>query len=147
MNNNIYFDYFLFFSFQFQYLESCDGIRRTSETAMHSGYQRRTREIADWARSKRRRYIRREDLLAYLAGKSPPPSKHVNKMPQHHYGTQQTKQSHSPNHLVQYHHQNQLTSHQTQPLNDHHLHGGGAFMSNNDSDMHTFKEALARRPR
>lgn len=96
--------------------ESCDGLRRTSDLAMHSGYQRRTREIADWARSKRRRYIRREDLLAYLAGKSPPPATmiHVTKMP-----------------------------HQTQQHSDHHVHNGSTV----DSDLHTFKEALARRPR
>lgn len=109
-------------------VESCDGIRRTSDLAMHSGYQRRTREIADWARSKRRRYIRREDLLAYLAGKSPPPSTmiHVTKLPQHLYAT---------------------TPHQAQQHNDHHLHNGAAFVSSIDSDLHTFKEALARRPR
>lgn len=139
----------LFFScFRFSGTESCDGIRRSSEMAMHSGYQRRTRDIADWARSKRRRYIRREDLLAYLAGKSPPPSsvKHVSKLPQHLYATAQTKQSHSPNHFVQYH-PNQLTPHPAQPHADHHLHGGAAFMPTNDSDLHTFKEALARRPR
>ena len=47
---------------------------------MQCGYQRRTREIVDWARSKRRRYIRRDELLSYLAGKPPPPpSIHVTK--------------------------------------------------------------------
>jgi len=35
------------------YKESCDGIRRTNELAVQSGYQRRTREIAEWARSKK----------------------------------------------------------------------------------------------
>lgn len=40
---------------------------------MQSGYKRRTRELAEWARSKKRRLIRREDLLAYLAGKALPP--------------------------------------------------------------------------
>lgn len=103
-------------------------MRRTSDLAMHSGYQRRTREIVDWARSKRRRYIRREDLLAYLAGKSPPPSTmiHVTKLPQHLYAT---------------------APHQAQQHNDHHLHNGATFVSSIDSDLHTFKEALARRPR
>lgn len=119
--------------------ESCDGIRRTNELAMHTGYQRRTREIVDWARSKRRRYIRREDLLAYLAGKSPPHSSVKAKMPQHLYGTAQTKQSHSPNNFVQYHHQNPLSSPQSQQHNEH--------TGSVDSDLHTFKEALARRSR
>jgi len=118
------------------YKESCDGIRRTSETAMQCGYQRRTRDIADWARSKRRRYIRREDLLSYLAGKSPPSMIHVTKLPQHLYSS--TRQQHHG----QYH-QNQQ---QSQSHNDHHLHNG-TFVSSIDSDLHTFKEALARRPR
>ncbi|XP_026473772.1 UPF0472 protein C16orf72 homolog [Ctenocephalides felis] len=54
------------------YKESSDGIRRTGEVALQCGYQKRTRDIMNWAR-KRRRTIRREDLLAYLAGKPPPP--------------------------------------------------------------------------
>ncbi|KAH8266724.1 hypothetical protein KR018_000778, partial [Drosophila ironensis] len=58
--------------------ESCDGIKRTSDAAMQCGYQRRTRELADWARSKKRRMIRRDDLLAYLAGKPLPPSNQSN---------------------------------------------------------------------
>lgn len=53
--------------------DSCDGIKRTGDAAMQSGYKRRTRELAEWARSKKRRLIRREDLLAYLAGKALPP--------------------------------------------------------------------------
>lgn len=56
-----------------QSTESCDGMKRTNEAAVQYGYQRRTRELADWARSKRRRYIRKDELLSYLAGKSPPP--------------------------------------------------------------------------
>ncbi|KAH8387697.1 hypothetical protein KR093_008937 [Drosophila rubida] len=54
------------------YKESCDGLKRTSDAAIQCGYQRRTRELADWARSKKRRMIRREDLLAFLAGKPLP---------------------------------------------------------------------------
>lgn len=57
--------------------DSSDAIRRTSELGIQCGYQRRNKEILSWAR-KKRRHIRREDLLAYLAGKSPPPR------PQHH---------------------------------------------------------------
>lgn len=110
---------------------------------MHSGYQRRTRDIADWARNKRRRYIRREDLLAFLAGKSPPPPTmiHVTKLPQHLYANQ-TKSPHN-----QHGHQNQPSAHQAQPHTEHHLHSGTTFVSSIDSDLHTFKEALARRSR
>lgn len=119
------------------HLESCDGMRRTSETAMQCGYQRRTREIADWARSKRRRYIRREDLLSYLAGKPPPSMIHVTKLPPHLFSSTKPQPHHG-----QYH-QNQQP---VQPHSDHHMHNG-AFVTPNDSDLHTFKEALARRPR
>lgn len=60
--------------------ESCDGLKRTSDAAIQCGYQRRTRELADWARSKKRRTIRREDLLAYLAGRTlPTQSTHANR--------------------------------------------------------------------
>lgn len=117
-------------------------MRRTNELAMSTGYQRRTREIADWARSKRRRYIRREDLLAYLAGKSSPPSGmiHVTRLsPQHLYtNTQQAKPLHNPG----------SPTHQMQPHTEHHhLHSGATFVSSMDSDLHTFKDALARRTR
>jgi len=62
------------------YKDSSDAIRRTSELGIQCGYQRRNKEILSWAR-KKRRHIRREDLLAYLAGKSPPPRPH------HHRGS------------------------------------------------------------
>lgn len=103
------------------YKESCEGMKRTGETAVQCGYQRRTRELAEWAKSKRRRYIRREDLLSYLAGKPPPPLSA--RMPRS-----------SP-----------------KPESQHVQYGTGPFIANNqpaaDGDLHTFKEALARRPR
>lgn len=123
-------------------------MRRTNDLAMNTGYQRRTREIADWARNKRRRYIRREDLLAYLAGKSSPPSGmiHVTRVsPQHLYtNSQQSKPLHSQ-HICP---GSPTTAHQQQPHTEHHhLHSGATFVSSMDSDLHTFKEALARRSR
>lgn len=123
-------------------------MRRTNELAMNTGYQRRTREIADWARNKRRRYIRREDLLAYLAGKSSPPSGmiHVTRVsPQHLYtNTQQSKPLHSQ-HIGP---GSPTAAHQMQPHTEHHhLHSGATFVSSMDSDLHTFKEALAKRSR
>lgn len=109
---------------------------------MHSGYQRRTRDIADWARNKRRRYIRRDDLLAYLAGKSPPPSTmiHVTKLPHNLYSTT-TPTTQTAN--TRYHQNQQIQ--QAQQQSEHHH--GTTFVSSIDSDLHTFKEALARRPR
>lgn len=117
---------------------------------MHTGYQRRTRDIADWARSKRRRYIRREDLLAYLAGNKSPQSGmiHVTKLPQHHLyaNTQQTKPLHTQH--IGTHTGSPTSAHQAQSHTEHHhLHNGATFVSSIDSDLHTFKEALARRSR
>ncbi|CAG9856441.1 unnamed protein product [Phyllotreta striolata] len=54
------------------YRESSESLRRTNELAKQSGYQKRNNEIFNWAKRKRR-LIRREDLLAYLSGKHPPP--------------------------------------------------------------------------
>lgn len=104
------------------YKESCEGIKRTNESAVQCGYQRRTREIVDWARSKRRRYIRREDLLAYLAGKPPPPlHRRLSPKPE------------SP-------HNNSNNNTTIFVGTNHH-------QANDSSDLHTFKEALVRKPR
>lgn len=108
------------------YKESCEGIKRTSEVAVQCGYQRRTREIADWARSKRRRYIRRDDLLAYLAGKPPPPSFH------HMRGSHPRLSPKPETHL----------NNSSNPFLV-----GSNTMPNESTDLHTFKEALVRRPR
>lgn len=50
-------------------------MRRCSDLGVEMGKQKRCKEIMNWAR-KKRRMIRREDLLAYLAGKPPPPRSH-----------------------------------------------------------------------
>lgn len=151
MGCTIFIDFFLSFSFFLRIFititESCDSIRRVGDIAINTGYQRRAREIAEWARNKRRRYIRREDLLAYLAGKSSPPHHghhgtiHVTRVPpQHLYSntTQQTKPLHS----------SMSPGHQPQPHTEHHhLHNAPTFVPSIDSDLHTFKDALARRSR
>ncbi|KAG4076058.1 hypothetical protein HA402_011532 [Bradysia odoriphaga] len=104
------------------YKESCDGMKRTNEAAVQYGYQRRTRELADWARSKRRRYIRKDELLSYLAGKSPPPI-HSKVSTHHHH----------------HHHSNNIKSDHPTTYTPH--------SQNSEVEMHTFKEALARRSR
>ncbi|XP_057323291.1 HUWE1-associated protein modifying stress responses isoform X1 [Microplitis mediator] len=60
------------------YKNSLDGMRRCSELGVEIGRQKRSKEIMNWAR-KKRRTIRREDLLAYLAGKPPPPRPHTHR--------------------------------------------------------------------
>jgi len=53
------------------YRDSTDGIRHSYEHGYHAGYHKRTKDLASWAR-KKRKHIRREDLLAHLSGRSPP---------------------------------------------------------------------------
>lgn len=54
------------------YKESLDIQKRSIELGTQHGYQRRTKDLLSWAK-KHRRHIRREDLIAYLADKTPPP--------------------------------------------------------------------------
>lgn len=108
--------------------ESCDGLRRTGETAVQCGYQRRTKELADWAK-KRRRLIKREDLLSYLAGKNekPPPPIHISRS----HNIRSSPKPESNHHSHHHHHH-------------HHSHH---HVSGSNHSLDTFKEALARRTR
>ncbi|XP_056634277.1 HUWE1-associated protein modifying stress responses [Diorhabda carinulata] len=65
------------------YRDSSESLRRTGELAKQSGYQKRNIEIFNWAKRKKR-LIRREDLLAYLAGKHPPPPSRQHHHHSHH---------------------------------------------------------------
>ena len=47
-------------------------MKRGMELGKQIGHQRRTKDILSWLK-KKRRHIRREELIAYLCGKSPPP--------------------------------------------------------------------------
>ncbi|XP_017869761.1 PREDICTED: UPF0472 protein C16orf72 homolog [Drosophila arizonae] len=147
------------------YKESCDGLKRTSDAAIQCGYQRRTRELADWARSKKRRMIRREDLLAYLAGK-PLPTQPTNP----HANRRSPKPEHHQCGGLHHHQVNSSSNSVTGPaigfasngLNmmpptvggqpTHLLSAAGAQASVGSTggigdDLHTFKEALVLRPR
>lgn len=53
------------------YKECVEAQRRARELGIQSGYQRRTKDVLAWAK-KRKRHIRREDLVAFLSGKAPP---------------------------------------------------------------------------
>lgn len=53
------------------YKESTDAQKRSLDLGISIGHQRRTRDIVAWVK-KRRRHIKREDLLAFLCGKAPP---------------------------------------------------------------------------
>ncbi|XP_002124318.2 HUWE1-associated protein modifying stress responses 1-like [Ciona intestinalis] len=53
------------------YKDSVEGCKNTTEVAAQRGYHRRNKEVLSWAK-KKRRHIRREDLIGYLCGRSPP---------------------------------------------------------------------------
>lgn len=57
------------------YKESHDAVKKSCEHGNQFGYRRRTRDVLNWVK-KRRRHIRREDLIAYLCGKAPPVRHH-----------------------------------------------------------------------
>lgn len=61
--------------FKYIYLapsESVEARQRSYDLGIHLGYQRRNKDVIAWVK-KRRRTIRREDLISFLCGKVPPP--------------------------------------------------------------------------
>ncbi|XP_067673318.1 HUWE1-associated protein modifying stress responses-like [Haliotis asinina] len=54
------------------YKDSVDTVRNCIDMGVQCGRQHKTRDIIAWAK-KKRRHIRREELLAFLCGKNPPP--------------------------------------------------------------------------
>ncbi|XP_065580211.1 HUWE1-associated protein modifying stress responses-like isoform X3 [Artemia franciscana] len=54
------------------YKVSNDSVRISMDKGIQVGYQRRNKEKAQWAKRKRRN-IKRDELLSFLAGKPPPP--------------------------------------------------------------------------
>lgn len=116
------------------YKDSSEAIRRTSELGVQCGYQRRNKEILSWAR-KKRRHIRREDLLAYLAGKPPPPR------PQHTRSSPRPRMMLTERHGSPNSHQMEAHHHELHHLHHHHASAATAG-SNADDNLHTFREAL-----
>ncbi|XP_063612135.1 HUWE1-associated protein modifying stress responses-like, partial [Penaeus indicus] len=102
------------------YKEAVESVRRSGEAGVQAGYQRRTREVLNWAR--RRRHIRREELIAFLAGKTPPPrTTHLRGSPR----TRISLERMSPR-LPSPHHHSHVHPHTHNP----------------EPDLNTFKEAL-----
>ncbi|CAH0564500.1 unnamed protein product [Brassicogethes aeneus] len=105
------------------YKESCEGLKKTSELARQSGYQKRNNELLNWAKRKRR-LIRREDLLAYLSGKPPPPSRQNHHHSHHRLSPRPRNISPPPGNVP-------IPPPGSTPI---------------DSNLHTFREALAGSP-
>lgn len=53
------------------FADSVDTAKNCMELGVQKGRQRHLKDIISWVK-KRRRHIRREDLLAFLCGKNPP---------------------------------------------------------------------------
>ncbi|KAK0080985.1 hypothetical protein PV325_012991 [Microctonus aethiopoides] len=106
------------------YKDSLEGMRRCSELGLEMGRQKRSKEIMNWAR-KKRRMIRREDLLAYLSGKPSPPRPHTHRSspkPRMMVCGSPPSQSPAPSMVV---------TPTPEPTDDQ------------DSELHTFREAIA----
>lgn len=54
------------------YKESVEAHQRSYDLGIQIGHQRRNKDVLAWVK-KRRRTIRREDLISFLCGKAPPP--------------------------------------------------------------------------
>ena len=54
------------------FTDSLNAVTRNFELGVQCGQQRRTKELIAWAK-KRKRNIRREELIAFLCGRNPPP--------------------------------------------------------------------------
>lgn len=95
------------------YKESLESHRRAGELGLQTGCQRKTREVIAWAQ-KRRRHIRREELIAFLTGKV---------LPSHRIRTSPRMSSDKPSSRI------------PTPESLHSTHGA-------EHDLHTFREAL-----
>lgn len=60
---------------QFFHLDGADAYKRGMDLGFQSGYQKRNKDVLSWAK-KKKKIILREELLSYLAGRSPPRRTH-----------------------------------------------------------------------
>lgn len=56
-------------------LDGVDSYKRAMDLGFQSGYQKRNKDVLSWAK-KRKKIILREELLSYLASRSPPRRTH-----------------------------------------------------------------------
>lgn len=125
------------------YKESIEALRRSAELGGQAGYQRRTRDVLAWAK-KRRRHIRREELISFLTGKTLPGSTALPGLPTrlHHHqriGPRprvclEGPAMHAPAGLEHHH-----------TAGGHHHHLGGAA-SEFEPALQSFREALSLAP-
>lgn len=96
------------------FTDSVDSLETCVDVGIQRGKQNRTRDIISWVK-KRRRHIRREDLIAFLCGKNPP-NRHRSK----HSHNRTLERSHSPR-----------------------VNNVEAIQQNSEPDLQAFREAIA----
>ena len=57
------------------FVDGADAYKRGMDVGFQSGYQKRNKDVLSWAK-KKKKIILREELLSYLAGRSPPRRTH-----------------------------------------------------------------------
>lgn len=127
------------------YKECIESQRQFLDLGTQCGVQRRNKDLLAWAK-RRKRHIRREDLIAFLSGKSPPPSAQPRVWSSPRQRICLDGVLGAPHHLHHLNHQRQLAHHhlvQTSRL---------AFQAASEmqdpeeaeeADLQTFREALS----
>lgn len=103
------------------YKDGVDSLHNCVDFGFQKGKQYRNRDIVAWVKKKRRN-IRREDLLAFLCGKNPPArNRHASSMVRHSQSSRlSVERTHSPR-----------------------LQGPESLSSGNEPDLQAFREAIA----
>ncbi|CAG2239264.1 HUWE1-associated protein modifying stress responses-like [Mytilus galloprovincialis] len=96
------------------YKDSVDSLETCVDVGVQRGKQHRTKDIISWVK-KRRRHIRREDLIAFLCGKNPP-NRHRTK----HNHNRTLERSHSPR-----------------------VNNGESIQQTSEPDLQAFREAIS----
>lgn len=101
--------------------DGVDSLHNCVDFGIQKGKQYRNRDIVAWVKKKRRN-IRREDLLAFLCGKNPPArNRHASSMVRHSQSSRlSVERTHSPR-----------------------LQGPESLSSGNEPDLQAFREAIA----
>lgn len=94
--------------------DSVDSLETCVDVGVQRGKQHRTKDIISWVK-KRRRHIRREDLIAFLCGKNPP-NRHRTK----HNHNRTLERSHSPR-----------------------VNNGESIQQTSEPDLQAFREAIS----
>ena len=115
----IHFDLFELTKFHFfkNFLDSLDSCKLNFDLGVNIGQQRKVKELINWLRKKKRRNLRKDELISFLIGKPAPPSSRL---------------------LNRNANRNELFRQQLSRCNQ----GGDVNCTSTHSDLATFREAL-----